>query len=487
MKTIGIDIGTTTISAVVLDTENQNVLEARTITNGSFIQTEQEWERIQDVSVIVSKAQKVLDELLELHPDAQAIGLTCQMHGILYLDEQGNCLSPLYTWQDGRANQTLGEQSGSAWLKGGSTEETYVSYAVRKTKRNAAAGYGLATHFYQVCNQLVPKNSAAICTIGDYLGMVLTGRKKPLIHATNAASLGFYDVKEGHFDQDALEQLGIDTKLLPEVTEQYEVLGTYHGIPISTALGDNQASFLGSVGMQEQVLLVNMGTGGQISVFSHEFFEAEGIEARPFGQGTYLLAGSSLCGGRAYAILEKFFRSYVQALGLEDGSQYDILGKLAQKEAQKRGAAKEQQQEVRKCGTAKEQNCTSGNETADTKKQVCAQDAMQVVTTFHGTRVNPALRGSITNISEDNFTPEGLAYGVLDGMAQELYDMFCLIQNGTGIKAEHIVASGNGLRKNKVLRDIFSHKFQADVTLAQYEEEAACGAAISASLAAKRL
>lgn len=463
MKTIGIDIGTTTISAVVLDTESQNVLEARTITNGSFLQTEQEWERMQDVSVIVTKAQKVLDELLELHPDVQAIGLTCQMHGILYLDENGSCLSPLYTWQDGRANQKPDRQKKTALLKDCSAEDTYVSYAVRKTKRNVAAGYGLATHFYQVCNRLVPKNSAAVCTIGDYLGMVLTGRKKPLIHATNAASLGFYDVKEGRFDREALEQLGIDTKLLPEVTEQYEVLGTYHGIPISTALGDNQASFLGSVGMQEQVLLVNMGTGGQISILSHEFFEAEGIEARPFGEGTYLLAGSSLCGGRAYAILEKFFRSYAQALGLENGAQYDILGKLAQKEAKKRSESEN-----------------------DLKKQMCASEAMQVVTTFNGTRVNPNLRGSISNISEDNFTPEGLIYGVLDGMAQELYDMFCLIQNGTGIRAAHIVASGNGLRKNKVLRDIFSHKFHADVTLAQYEEEAACGAAISASLSVNR-
>ena len=39
MKSIGIDIGTTTISLVVLDTEKKMVLESRTISNGTFIET----------------------------------------------------------------------------------------------------------------------------------------------------------------------------------------------------------------------------------------------------------------------------------------------------------------------------------------------------------------------------------------------------------------------------------------------------------------
>lgn len=44
------------------------------------------------------------------------------------------------------------------------------------------------------------------------------------------------------------------------------------------------------------MLLVNMGTGGQISVLSGQYFSGDGIEARPFLNGKYLLAGASLCG-----------------------------------------------------------------------------------------------------------------------------------------------------------------------------------------------
>lgn len=81
MRAAGIDIGTTTISGVVLDTEAKKVLKAKTIQNGSFIKAEHEWEQIQDVSVIRTKACALLDELLEEFPDVEGIGLTGQMHG----------------------------------------------------------------------------------------------------------------------------------------------------------------------------------------------------------------------------------------------------------------------------------------------------------------------------------------------------------------------------------------------------------------------
>lgn len=51
---------------------------------------------------------------------------------------------------------------------------------------------------------------------------------------------------------------------------------------LTVAIGDNQASFLGAAGSENNTLLVNMGTGGQISVLTDQYFETEGIEARPF-------------------------------------------------------------------------------------------------------------------------------------------------------------------------------------------------------------
>ena len=162
-------------------------------------------------------------------------------------------------------------------------------------------------------------------------------------------------------------------------------------------------------------------------------------------KGKYLLVGASLCGGRAYAVLEHFFRSYIKAAGMEETSQYAVMAELAER----------------------------GMKDAD---------RLKVCTAFNGTRVEPGLRGSITNIGEDNFTPESLTYGVLEGMARELYDMYCLMREGTDLKAERLVASGNGLRMNPVLQEICSSMFGAELILADFKEEAACGAAVSGTM-----
>ncbi len=433
MKAIGIDIGTTTISAAVVRTDTMEVIQSKTIQNGSFIKTDREWERIQDAALIISRAKEALDELLGEHGEVRSIGLTGQMHGILYLDREGDCVSPLYTWQDGRGN--LAEFEGR-----GLVEELRERWGIR-----AATGYGLVTHLYNQRKNLVPEGSVSLCTVSDYLGMVLTGRRRPLLHLSMAASLGFFDGRAGDFDREKLRAAGVELSLLPEVTREVAVLGEYRGIPVTAALGDNQASFLGSVGLARGTALLNMGTGGQISMLSDQYFEAPGIEARPFLGGSYLLAGSSLCGGRAYAILEKFFRSYVAAAGGGERQQYDVMLRLA-REGER------------------------------------LSDGMRVSTTFNGTRVDPALRGSITNLSADNFTPTGLVNGVLEGMARELYEMYRLIHQGTGITAGELVASGNGLRKNPVLQRVFARMFDAPLRLAPCQEEAAAGAARSSAL-----
>lgn len=439
MKTIGLDIGTTTISGVVLDNHDKSVVQAKTIANGSFIDTGRDWERIQDVSVILPKAKALLDELLDLHPDVEAIGLTGQMHGILYLDGDGNCISPLYTWQDGSGDLPLEQLDG----------KTTVEWIREQTGLTAATGYGLVTCLVHTKTGKVPAGAACVCTSEDYLGMLLSGRKRPLIHSSNAASFGLYDSEKGCFREKELRALGMDTGLLPEVTDAVAVLGEYRGMPVTVALGDNQASFMGSAGMEKECWVLNVGTGGQSSVLSDVFFEAPGIESRPYIDGKYLLVGCSLCAGRSYAILEKFFRAYAKALGAGDTEQYAVMEELI------RGAD-------------------------------LHGDHMQVVTKFKGTRTDPNVRGSITGLSEDNFTPQSMIIGVLNGIAQELYEMYSLIHEGTGIRVNRLLGSGNGVRKNKALQRMFSDLFGSEMELSVYEEEAASGAAVSAAFAVEK-
>ena len=104
MKSIGIDIGTTSISLVLAGFPDGTLIQAVTLPNNTFLPSARPWERLQDPAAILAKVYPALEGLLSAWGDVAAIGLTGQMHGILYLDRSGLAVSPLYTWQDGRGN-----------------------------------------------------------------------------------------------------------------------------------------------------------------------------------------------------------------------------------------------------------------------------------------------------------------------------------------------------------------------------------------------
>lgn len=438
MKNVGIDIGTTTISVVVVDVNSLAVVQSNTLRNDSFISTEYSWERIQDVQKILAKARTALEKILCSFDDISSIGLTGQMHGIVYVDRYGKAVSPLYTWQDGCG--TLPDFDG----------RSICDILTEDCKVSAATGYGMITYLYHSRKGLIPQNAASICTISDYLGMVLTGRTTPLVHISQAAGMGLYDHKNQAFLKDILVKNGANPELVPQVTSEMASLGTFRGIPVCVSLGDNQASFIGTVQDGKNTVLVNVGTGAQISVLSDHYFEGHGIEARPLTKDSYLLVGATLCGGAAFAALEQFFRRYAVAAGAPDVPQFEIMkGLLEQQDHQ--------------------------------------SAAWTVKTSFLGTREDPNDTGVISDISIANFHPAALIRGTLNGMAKELYDLYCVLKEQAGISRSKLVSSGNGIRRNIFLQKILSNLFDMPLTVECREEEAAFGAAISASAMARWL
>ena len=411
MNFIGIDIGTTSICGIVFDADKKTIIKSKTLPNNSFIKPEFAFEKIQNVEMIMKTVYEIATELLEF--GAAAIGFSGQMHGIVYTDENGNAVSPLFTWQD--------ERGAEEYENGKSCAEHLGAFA----------GYGLATDLYNEKHGLIPKNAKYLCTIADYAVMNLCGLKKPLTHITNAASLGCFDVEKNCFK--------ISNPRLPEVTAEFKTAGEYNGIPVCVALGDNQASFIGSVSDSDHAL-INIGTGSQISWLSENLVCAIGVENRPFDGKFYLAAGCALCGGRAFAMVEKLFREIANLAGADVDSCYPMINKLLES----------------KLETTLNTDCR-----------------------FCGTRNDPSVRGGIFNISEDNLTASDIALSVLIGMADELYQMF---KNG-GKKASKLVCSGNGIRKNAALRRVVAEMFGSEIMIPLFEEEASFGASLAASVA----
>ena len=427
---IGLDIGTTSISAVAVDASTGALLRAVTVPNDSVLPSPDGISRLQDPARIAETVLSLKESLVLAFSPVAAIGVTGQMHGILYLDRVGRAASPLYTWQDSRGNLPYG----------GSTYATHLS---ERTGYPLASGFGLVTHFINCEQGLVPAEAATFCTIQDYIAMLLTHRETPLLHASNGASFGCYDLTSQAFGLSAMEKAGLDGGLLPAVTAETAVIGQDGSIPVAAAIGDNQASVLGSL-REDGDLLVNIGTGSQVSAVVSAPVPFPAGAVRPYVDGRFLLAGSPLCGGRAYALLHRFFARCAERFGGDGRDVYDVMNSMAAEQA----------------------------------------DAHTLIVDprFCGTRADPALRGTVSNISEDNFTPEQLTRGVLWGMADELYKLYK--QMPLSSPTAGLVGSGNAVRKNPVLRQYLEEQFGLKLKLPVHREEAACGAAVFAAAAA---
>ena len=435
MRAIALDIGTTKICALALDEDEGRVLEILSSDN-AFLPSPFPWERIQDPEHILGIVEGMCSALIKKHSPVRGIGISAQMHGILYVSSVGKAFSPLYTWQD---------MCGARIYRNG---KSYADHLKEKSSGPLAAGYGLATYFYHHCNGKVPTEASALCTIGDYIVMSLCALPAPRIHATNATGLGFFDFSGCSFDLPALEAAGLTPSILPRISGEYEVLGeTRMGIPVCAAIGDNQASFLGAVRETDSSILINIGTGSQISLVTRSAGKISGLESRPFFEGRSLLVGASLAGGRAYAFLEHFFQEVLKMAGMPAGSLYPVMD-----------------------------NCALANQPSP-----CP---LEVNTMFAGSREDASVRGWIKNISEDNFTPAALIRGFLDSMAGELYRMFLSAPDRNTY--QRLIGSGNGLRKNQPLRLIVSEQFGMPIEMPRYQEEAAYGAALFALIGTGR-
>ena len=432
MRAVGIDIGTTSICGVRLDTRTGTAERVESRANSGMLPPRNGWEREQDPEAILREVESVLDELM--CGDTGVIGLTGQMHGIVYLGSGGRSVSPLYTWQDARGGLPFGEGTYAGEL-------------------GCAPGYGWATDFYNHENSIIPDNAAGFCTIHDYAAARLCGLAQPVIHASDAASFGLYSRRTASFATDKISSGAVCERFCARVasypyriTDECELVGRYRGALVAAAVGDNQASFVGAGGDGETAL-VNIGTGGQVSAAADPCVGklADGLELRPLCGEKNLIVGSTLCGGRAFALFHKFCLEIASLAcpGDKIKNLYPQLDGLIEKLLERGGT-------------------------------------LEIDTAFSGTRADPLRRGSIANLSDENFTPGEFALGILAGEANELYSLYRLMNK----PVKKLVGSGNGVRRSRALRRLLGEKFGMPLYVAEHTEEAAYGAALYALTAA---
>lgn len=462
---LGVDLGTTKITCIAVDTEEGKIVTSSNASNDANItraedlaRSYSEWDAEEVLKTANSCVRQVAQQLGQRVNEVQAIGITGQQHGVVLVDRATQKpLSPLINWQDRRALEKVpGEEI--TWLQ--SARYAVGPGAWKETGCWLHPGF-MATTLFRLQRErgLLPLNAVALF-IMDYYASVLAGAS-PTTEPSCAGSSGLFDVRKRDWSDRVIRSLELDRANFPDVeeadfcmggmtAEQAAETGLKAGTPVYVAIGDHQASFLGSVADRNSSVLVNVGTGAQVAVFTEGYDFALPIELRPCPLGGNLMSNVGLAGGWSYQLLEEFFQDVGNSFfdAKSSGKIYEAMTNLA--EGVSPGA-----------------------------------DGLMCEPRFTGTRLDPAVRGTFTGVSPQNFTARHFARAVLEGMGRSLGDGFRAIHAITGKFPTSLIAAGNGLRENRVLAKIVSQEFGLPITFMQHREEAAYGSALVATVAAK--
>jgi sugar (pentulose or hexulose) kinase len=459
---LGVDLGTTSITGLALDARTGEIVTRATAGNTADITAaadrargRSEWDAGRMAAIAISCMRQVADQLGARKSGLAGVGLTGQQHGVVVLDQRFTPVAPLVNWQDRRGEEAVP-----------GTDQTCVQQATdllgpdapRRTGCRLATGYLAVTLFWMKGNGVLPPAGTG-CFLVDYFASLLTGQP-PVTDPTSAASSGILDIRTGQWDSTAMAALGLRQSLFPEIRQSGDQLGGLTsgmadstglpaGLPVFVGIGDNQASFLGSVASRGDTVLVNVGTGGQVSVFTEDFTYQPQLETRPFPRGGFLLVCAGLAGGRAYAVLERFFRDVGrQCFGITSKEAlYPLMNQLA--ESVPAGAG-----------------------------------GLRCEPFFAGTRAQPGLRASFSGVSSENFSPGHLTRSVVEGMARAFRTGFDTICSAAGRSCSRLVGAGNGMRENPLLAGLVAGEFGIPVGFPLHREEAAYGAALLAAVGA---
>jgi sugar (pentulose or hexulose) kinase len=449
---LGLDLGTTSISAIAIDADGR-LLHAETRNHQADVSGLSAGYAEQNPTAIRDAALAALRELTKkVSVQPVCLGLTGQMHGVVLLDAALHPVSNLITWQDRRAlaaHPTSGE-SLLQTLLGRCSDEALLSSGCRPS-----AGF-LGTTLYALREtDSLPATAARAALIIDWLATQLTGGDL-VTDRSNAASTGLFDLPGDEWSRELLAAAHVPHAMLSRVADSGADIGRLTdaaaaatglpaGLPVCNAIGDNQAAIVGSIPAGEEVVHINIGTGGQLSRILERFRTLAGMETRYLPLGRYMLVGAGLAGGDALAWVKRTLAAWLASCGI-DLSDDELYRHL------------------------------------DAAMSAVGDDAggLECAPFFRGTRADPTARGEFRGVDNDNFTPGGVGRAVLNGIAAGMEMFRDLAANAGPWPARRIIATGNAVRRNPLLIQRFADMLGLPVDLPQHREEAAYGAALLA-------
>lgn len=312
MRTVlGVDLGTTGIRATVLNEEGTVVARIH-----HAYPPHASWTRSgtqaaeEDASFFYGALAACLSELISrsrVSPSEIAgIGISAMAPDAVAVDERGTALSPCILWMDRRAvseasliRRRLGEERVFR-ISGNPIDPYYGLCKVLWLKHNLPDIY---------------RRAAKIVSLKDLLVGRLTG--KYLTDFSHAGICGVaFDIRGNRWDQDVLDELGLDRGKLPELapsdqvvggvtTEAAQQLGLREGTPVANGMIDSAAGYLACGALEPLASAMTLGTSScwGVGVEEPEFPPGMNITKTPWRPDLYLVNASLAGGGAALSWL----------------------------------------------------------------------------------------------------------------------------------------------------------------------------------------
>jgi xylulokinase len=260
---VGLDVGTTGVKALRLSPEGEVLARAE---RGYPLSIPQPGWAEQDPEDWWRAAEAALADVGAA--DADGIGLTGQMHGLVVLDERERVLRPAILWNDQRTASECAEIEAQVGLhelvrlSGNRALPGFTAPKLLWLRRHEPEAYARIAHV------LLPK---------DYVRLRLTGGRATDV--SDASGTLLLDVADRRWSEALLAALEVPADWLPDVVESPSVSGeTRDGVPVAAGAGDQAAGALGVGVDRPGPLSIVLGTSGVV------FAALPGYAADPEGR-----------------------------------------------------------------------------------------------------------------------------------------------------------------------------------------------------------
>ena len=316
MFILGIDIGTQSLKAVVLDEGLQPVGAASRSYQPSFPRPL--WAEQDPGLWLAALGPAIAGALAEARIEASevgALGLAGQLDGCLPVDSQGEALGPCLIWMDRRAGAEVeGIAAGPVMEKGGLVlDASHMAAKIRWLKRHHKRAASIR-RFHQPVSYTLSR---------------LTGRH--VLDAAVASTTMLYNLWQGGLDPELCRLFDVDPNELPDIDRSEAVAGELHGegasltglkpgIPVAVGTGDDFSNPLGAGVVRPGRVVVSLGTAEVVGAVHGKAAIDHGalVETHGYAAGRFFIENPGWLSGGAVAW-------FIQTFGLSSAGELDAL------------------------------------------------------------------------------------------------------------------------------------------------------------------